>query len=221
VRSVVAHHVVRAAQLPTVRPAYAAGGRAALATIGSMIVGQAIGHPYAGTWMGLAGFNMSLGDKGGSRLTRVRAMGASLVAGALGAAAGAIAGRAGWSAVALGALWALAAGLARTWGSAAASAGVVSLATFVISIASPEPSVTAVLERAAAYGAGGAIAIALALAAWRTRPYRAARVAVGRAYAAVASRDPDARAAIDHARMTLAAVRRGLTSRVRTGWRSA
>lgn len=79
------------------RPAYAAGIRAAIATIGPMVVGDAVGHPTAGMWMGLAGFNVSLGDKGGSRRTR-GAMSGSLIFGALGAAAGAVAGRHGWSA---------------------------------------------------------------------------------------------------------------------------
>jgi hypothetical protein len=201
------------------RPAYAAGIRAAIATIGPMVVGDAVGHPAAGMWMGLAGFNVSLGDKGGSRRTRFRAMSGSLIFGALGAAAGAAAGRHGWSAVVVGALRALGAGLARSWGQPAANAGVVSLATFVISISAPLPSSVETLERGAAYIAGGALAMVLALLVWRTRPYRTARLAVARAYDAIAAQAPDARDSIDQARMTLAAVRSGLQGELPRGER--
>lgn len=192
------------------RPAWAAGIRASIATIVPMVAGPALGHTEAGLWMGLAGFNVCLADKGGALRVRFRAMCVSLICGSIFSALGGIVGRSMVASVIAIALLSLAAGLARSWGQVATNAGVVALAVYVVSIAYPAPTLLAAVERGGWYAAGGLFALALALLVWRTRPYRTARLAVARALRAIAAHASNRREIIDDARMTLAAVRRGL-----------
>jgi uncharacterized membrane protein YccC len=105
---------------------------------------------------------------------------------------------------------ALLAGLARTWGPVAIGAGIVSMATYIVSIGYPSPHPRDALLRTAAVIAGGLFAMALTLLASPNRPYRPARAAVARAFRAIAAGDSEAaRQAVIDARMTLAALRRG------------
>ncbi|MBV9494250.1 MAG: FUSC family protein [Acidobacteria bacterium] len=199
----------RVMQVTGVRPAYAAGLRAAVATVVPIVVGASLGWSEA-LWMGLSGFNTSLGDKGGPWRVRARAMLFSLVFGAVAVFLGALAGRKQWSAVVGMALVAILAGLARSWGPAAVGAGIVSMATYIVSIAYPAPHAMDLLLRPAAVVAGGIFAILLAVLSAPNRPYRPARAAVARAFRALAVGDRDAaQQAILEARMTLAALRRG------------
>ena len=108
-------HVSRAAQW-TARPSYANGIRAAISTLVPILVGIRYGWHSAPVWMGLAGFNTSLADRGGAFRTRAAAMSAAALFGILAASSGAIAGRHVLTAVLAMALWSLGAGLARAWG---------------------------------------------------------------------------------------------------------
>src|SRR4051812_45792313 len=69
-------HSVRAAtELARARPAYAAGVRAAIATVVPLLVAQLF-HLGGATWMSLGGFNGALADRGGPYRTRATTMGA-------------------------------------------------------------------------------------------------------------------------------------------------
>ncbi len=99
-RAVVRTHFTQAAQVATSRLAYAAGLRAAIATVAPIIAGQVFGWPDV-MWMGLAGFNVALSDKGGTLRTRMTSMLAPVLYGALAAVAGAFAGRYAWMSIAM------------------------------------------------------------------------------------------------------------------------
>lgn len=219
-------HFSQAAKVATSRPAYAAGLRAAIATVAPIVAGQLFGWPGA-MWMGLAGFNVALSDKGGTLRTRLTSMLAPALYGALAAVAGAFAGRYAWMSIPLVALWAFAAGMARTWGAIATTTGIISFVTFIVSLEVPAPTMAAALERGLAILAGSAFAMALALLVWPVRIYRPVRRAVARAYrviaAAAISADRSAmnlaRQEIDDARMALASLRRGLNGETPRGER--
>ena len=101
----------------------------------------------------------------------------------------------------------------------ATGVGVISVATFVVSIGMPAPNLAEASLRGGSVAAGSAFAIAVALLVWPIRLFLPARLAVAHAYRALANvarsasdaatRD-EARQAIDAARRTLAGLRRGL-----------
>src|SRR3954471_10091917 len=73
-----APNVRAATAVAPARPAYAAGFRAALATVVPLLVAQVF-HLSGGTWMSLAGFSGALADKGGAYDSRAATI-ASLTA---------------------------------------------------------------------------------------------------------------------------------------------
>ena len=210
-------HFTQAALVTTSKPAYAAGVRAAIATMGPIVVGANLGWHEA-VWMGLAGFNAVLADKGGALRTRVMSMGSAAVYGAIAAAAGGLAAQRAWSAILTIAVFALAAGLARTYGAIGTTTGVVALATFIVSVAAPSRTLVDALGRGEGILLGSAFAMLLALAIWPVRPYRPARFAVARIYRALADGE-DVHQLIDAGRMSLAALRRGLNAETPRGER--
>src|SRR5436190_20899600 len=70
-----ARNVRAATVVAPVRPAYAAGFRAALATVVPLLAAQAL-KLTGGTWMSLAGFSGAIVDKGGADTTRAAAIAA-------------------------------------------------------------------------------------------------------------------------------------------------
>jgi uncharacterized membrane protein YccC len=204
-------HLVQATQVASARPAFGAGLRAAIATVSPLLIGSVLGWPNA-AWMGLAGFSVALGDKGGLLRTRLEAMLPAAFFGALSAVAGAIAGQHPATAVALFAAWALAAGVARSYGAAATGTGILSLATLVVSTEQPVRTLEEALHRGGAVLAGSAFAIAISLLLGRFRLYAPARRAVARVYRLLAENAPreEIREAIAAARGTLTQLRRGL-----------
>jgi len=201
-------HLAQATQVTTTRPAYASGLRAAIATVGPLLIGAAMGWPNA-AWMGLAGFNVALVDKGGDLRTRLGAMLPATVFGTLAAVIGAIAGRHPVSALVVLALWAIGAGVARSYGAAAIGVGILSLATLVISTEQPAANLADALHRGIAILGGALFAIALSLLLGRFRLYRPARLAVARVYRLLAAHE-DVRDAVSNARRTLTELRRGM-----------
>lgn len=213
-----------------VRPAVAAGFRAALATVVPIIASQALARPEL-AWTGLAGFLAALVDRGGAYRTRARAMaGFVLAATALGSAA-ALVGASTPAVVSFAFAAATVLGFARVWGPGAATAGSCALVLTLVSLAQPA-SPEAALARGGWVALGGAWAMLLALFLWPVRLYRPARLAVGKAVRALAAyldglaplsarptTDADAatlgrqrgvvRQALEDARATLAATRRG------------
>ena len=179
-------HTVRAAtSLSAARPAYAAGLRAAVATVVPLVVDQLF-RTGGGTWMSLGGFNAALADRGGPYRVRAVTMAAVALNVTVAVMLGTLAsGRIG-IAIPLTFAVALAASLARVWGAAGASVGGASLSTFVIALAFPPASLAEALTRPAFSIAGGLWAMAIALIVWPLQPYRPARLAVSACYRALA-----------------------------------
>ncbi len=221
--------VREATALERARPAYAAGIRAAVATVAPLVVDQIFGLG-GGTWMSLGGFSGALSDRGGSYRTRAGTMGILTLVAACTVALGSLAGSRLAFAIPVTFLVAILASLARVWGSPGISIGSASLSSFVIALAFPVSHPREALVRGAFVVVGGAGAMLIALVLWPLRPYRPARVAVAGCYRALADYVDDVargfreagvegatvpagsarvRAALEHARAVFTTLRRG------------
>lgn len=226
---VAARNVRAATAVAPVRPAYAAGLRAALATVVPLILAQTL-HLTGGTWMSLAGFSGAIVDKGGAYRARAAAIALLTGFGAIAVFIGGVAWHYLPIAVALTFVVALVCALGRAWGNTGASVGGSVLNMFVISLAFPAATVTDALGRAGYALLGGGWAALIALVLWPIRPYRPARLAIAECYrrlaqyveqVATAIESPSAgadafpagslsvRAALENGRATLAAIRKG------------
>src|SRR3954466_1105039 len=171
-------HDARAASgVALVRPAYAGGIRAALATVAPIVFTMLVPLPAgAGTWMSLAGLNGALIDRGGPYRTRAALMSVLAVASAVAVLIGSVIGGHAVLAVIATFVVALLCGLARGWTDVGPGFGVTILVTFAIAIAVPSATVSGALVRAAFILAGGAWAMLLAIVLWPLRPYRPVRL---------------------------------------------
>lgn len=224
------HTVREATALAPIRPAYAAGVRAAIATVWPLVLlGQS--YPDAAMWMSIGGFNGALADRGGPYRTRAATMGAVTLGIAIAAALGTLAGGRLFVAIAVTFLVALIASLARVWGMAGATVGGSALTTYVIALAFPAAGIGEAFTRSGYAIAGGLGAMVIALILWPLQPYRPARLAVGRGYRSLAGYADDVgrhiqaidvrasselpagsatvRGALEDARLVLARMRRG------------
>jgi uncharacterized membrane protein YccC len=179
------HHLRTAASLGARRPAYAAGLRAALATMVPVIAGASL-PGEAATWMSLAGFNGALNDRGGSYRTRAATMGALTLAGAIAVGLGALVHGHEVAAIVMTFVVAVVCALARVWGSAGAGIGGAVLCSYLISVAVPPDGLAEAIHRGGYAIAGGAWAMLISLVLWPLRPYRPLRLAVAACYRAVA-----------------------------------
>jgi uncharacterized membrane protein YccC len=178
-------HTVRAAtSLSAARPAYAAGVRAAIATVMPLVVDQLL-RTGNGTWMSLGGFNVALADRGGPYRIRAATLSAVGLCCALAMMLGTLASNHIAIALPLTFAVALAASLARVWGVAGTSAGTAALTAYVVALAFPPASMTEVFARPAFAIVGGLWAMAIALVLWPLQPYKPARLAVGASYRAL------------------------------------
>jgi uncharacterized membrane protein YccC len=226
---VAARNVRAATVVAPVRPAYAAGFRAALATVVPLLVAHAL-RLSGGTWMSLAGFSGAIADRGGAYTTRAAAIAALTGFGAIAVFIGAVASQELPIAVALTFAVALVCALGRAWGNAGASVGGSVLNMYVISLAYPAPTLADAFVRPGYAIAGGAWAALVALVLWPIRPYRPARLALGDTLRKLADYVDEiakplasgkaaddalpagslvVRAALEHTRAVLAAIRRG------------
>ena len=221
---------VRAATVVApVRPAYAAGFRAALATVVPLIIGHAL-RLSGGTWMSLAGFSGAIADKGGAYASRASAIAALTGFGAISVLLGALASHHLVVAVPLTFAVALVCALGRAWGNTGATVGGSVLNMFVISLAFSSTSLAEAAGRLGYVIVGGSWSAFLALVLWPVQPYRPARLALADALRKLAGyvsevveplASPTAavdalpagsltvRAALEHASAVLAAIRRG------------
>jgi uncharacterized membrane protein YccC len=220
---------VRAATaLAPARPDFAAGLRAAIATVAPLLADHLLSLG-GGTWMSLAGFSGALADKGGPYRTRAATLAALTVAGASAAVLGTLGAIHPALAVPLSFLVAVACSLGRAYGIAGASVGVASLSIYVIALAYPPEAGTALVAaaftRAGFVLVGSAWAMLVALVLWPLRPFRPVRLAVAAAYRALADyadevaaasrrsetapNPPRVRVALEVAHAALATVRRG------------
>ncbi|MFL5562246.1 MAG: FUSC family protein [Gemmatimonadaceae bacterium] len=179
------HHLRAAASLGATRPAYAAGLRAAVATMVPVIAGASL-PGEAATWMSLAGFNGALNDRGGSYRTRAVTMGVLTVTAAIGVGLGALVHGRVVAAIAVTFVVAIVCALARVWGSAGAGIGGAVLCSYLISLAVPPNDLGEALHRGGFAIVGGVWAMLIALVLWPLRPYRPVRLAVAACYRAVA-----------------------------------
>lgn len=213
------HGPVRELARWAARPNLGAGLRAAVATVAPVLAAHALGIGGA-SWAGLAGFVTAIADKGGAYRTRAETMGALALAVALGGVLGAVASVHPAASIPAILLWATAGAMLRAFGAGAGSVGTSMTIAFVISLSTPQAGAAAVLERGAMLLAGSAVAMALSLFLWPIRAYRPARHAVAECWRAlagyadaVAAGEPRDfarfRAALEAARATLAATRRG------------
>jgi uncharacterized membrane protein YccC len=225
-------HTVRAATaLARARPAYAAGVRAAVATVVPLVLAQMLGLVGGATWMSLGGFNGALADRGGPYRTRAMTMGAVTLCCACALVIGTLASGHIALAIPLTFAVAFATSLGRAWGTPGVSVGGATLTAFVIALALPPAAGDGPIARAAYDVVGGLWAMAIALVLWPLQPYRPARLAVAHSYRALAAYAADValhlratlatdtselpagsaavRGALEDARLTLAQSRRG------------
>lgn len=181
-------HDARAASgVAHVRPAYAGGVRAAIATVAPIVFSMLVAMPAgAGTWMSLAGLNGAIIDRGGPYRMRAAMMSTLAVASAVAVFVGSLVGGHTIPAIAATFIIALLCGLARGWVDVGPGFGVTILVTFSIAVALPSPTVNGALLRAAFILVGGAWAMVLAIVLWPLRPYRPVRQRVADCYRAIA-----------------------------------
>ncbi|MBA3659207.1 MAG: FUSC family protein, partial [Gemmatimonadales bacterium] len=122
------HEVRAAAALEPARPAWAAGLRAAIATVVPLVVDALFGVG-GGTWMSLAGFSNALADRGGPYRTRAVTMAVLTCAAAAAAALGTLGAVHAGLAAPLAFAVAVGCSLARVWGNAGAGVGGAALST--------------------------------------------------------------------------------------------
>ena len=234
---IAARNVRAATAVAPARPAYAAGLRAALATVVPLLAAQMFNLSGA-TWMSVAGFSGALADRGGSYRSRAGTIACVTGFGTIVVLLGAIVSHELMVAVVLTLAVAVVCGLGRAWGNSGAAVGVSVLNMFVISLAWPALGPSDALGRAAYTLLGGAWAALLALVLWPIRPYRPARLAMGECYRTLAdyvtqvvraleSTTPSddslpagslvVRAALENVRATLATIRRGRTGETSRG----
>ncbi len=223
------HDVTTASQLAHARPAYAAGIRAAIATVAPLLF-TAVLPAGASTWMSLAGLNGALIDRGGPYRMRAMVMSALAVGSAIAVFIGSVLGGHVVAAVISTFIIALLCGMLRAWTEIGPGFGVTILVSFAIALAIPSPSIEAAAVRGVFILAGGAWAMLLAIVLWPLRPYRPVRLRIAECYRAIARyveaatmelgggpHDPVAltshvaavRTSIEAARTTLALSRRG------------
>lgn len=211
-----------------VRLTFAAGLRAGVAMIVPLVMAEVL-HAPAVAGAGLAGFLVSIVDKGGAYRTRASAMAWATLGACVASGLGGLAGVRLDASLLLAFVGATALSFVRVYGGAAVSAGMITLVLLLVFLARPDPSVANALERGACAGAGGLWAMLLALSLWPVRLYRPARLAVARVLrstasyatgvatlpmdeassAALRSERAAFRTAIEEARSTLAATRKG------------
>ena len=210
----------------------AAGTRAATASALPVLAGELLHRPEL-NWIAIIGFWTCLADVGGSNRTRTLSMGSFTLFAALGNLLSFFVQDSTPLAVLLVLLWSFGASMARLFGNAATTVGVLLTTDVLVSIGIPDADLRAAVGRAVLTIGGGLWAMALALILWPVHPNAASRRAIGACWRSVADyaaalgqvhgrADPSeaewgrvvrerrnhVRAAIETARATLAGTRR-------------
>ncbi|HEY4217902.1 MAG TPA: FUSC family protein [Gemmatimonadaceae bacterium] len=179
------HDARVASELAKARPAYAAGFRAAVATVTPLLADHWFGTG-GGAWMSLAGLNGALIDRGGPYRMRAATMSMLAVASSVTVLIAAAAAGHPWAAVPVAFVVAFACGLMRAWPDVGTGFGVTILITFAIALSVPVASVSAALSRSGFVLIGGGWALLIAVVVWPLQPYRPVRLAVAACYRALA-----------------------------------
>jgi uncharacterized membrane protein YccC len=229
-------HAKEVARFAPVRPAVKAGLRAAIATLLPVLVASVF--QLSGViWLSVGGFNTSFADRGGSYRSRASSMGAVALTGALSVFVGGLAGRHPILAIPVALFWVTACSYAGVYGATAGFVGNIAASAFVISLALPASGFLDALGRVGYLIAGACWAMVLSLVLWPIRPYRPARLALGRcfrtlsefagevarlstgadgaAWQALVGLHGRMRETLEEARNTLAATRRGRSESAR------
>ncbi len=210
-----------------------AGIRSGLACCAPLLLAEWLATPGL-SWTAIIAFWTCLVDPGGPSHTRVRTIGGFACGAILGCFLAVIVQPYLWLSAAFAMIWCFAAVFARVWGDAAASAGTLLSIAVLVALGQDQPSsITAALDFAGLTLAGAVWAMLLTLVIWRQHPYAPARAAVAAVFREAAAyaraladlrlgqarnADPDrisarrraaARDAIEAARATLIATRRG------------
>ncbi|MDB4977776.1 MAG: hypothetical protein JWN48_6117 [Myxococcaceae bacterium] len=166
-----------ALRIAPVRPNYAAGVRAGIATTFPLLLLGLTG--MAGlTWTSLAGFNSVLVDKGGAYRTRALSIFSLALSGSFVVTLGSLAAKHPWAAVPLVLAVVFAGGFARLFGAEATSVGVTTSVAFVVALTRPAPDFVSALAAGGFFLLGSLWAAFISLVLWPLRPYRPASEAI-------------------------------------------
>ena len=167
------------------RPDYAAGLRAATATVVPLALGEAMGRPQL-LWVALGGWLTTFADPGGPYPLRAATLFAYALAGAASVVAGTLCATHPWTGVVALFFWATGCALLRVYGEAAGGVGTLSLIAYAIALGTPASDLRSLALRAVLFVAGALWAAALALMLWPVHPYRPVRRAVADCHRALA-----------------------------------
>lgn len=156
----------------------AAGTRAATASALPVLAGELLHQPNL-NWVAIVGFWTCLTDVGGSTRTRMLSMGSFTLFAAIGNLAAFSVQDSMVLTVLLVLVWCFFASLARLFGNAATTVGVLLATDVLVSIGIPDENLTAATLRAGLTLGGGFWAMALALILWPVHPNAASRRAIG------------------------------------------
>lgn len=167
------------------RPDYAAGLRAATATVVPLVVGEATGRPQL-LWVALGGWLTTFADPGGPYPLRAATLFAYALTGAASMMMGTLCAAHPWTGVGALFFWAAGCALLRVYGEAAGGVGTLSLIAFCIALGAPASDLRSLALRGLLFAAGALWATALALMLWPVHPYRPVRRAVAECHRALA-----------------------------------
>lgn len=206
------------------------GVRAAIATMAPQLAAPWLGLAAA-TWASMGGFAVSLVDKGGAYRTRAVTTASCAVFASLAVLVGSLAAGTMPLEVGVVVVGCFAGMLAGALGPPATSVGTTSAVYLAVAVALPAGSAAEAVGRGLWFAAGGGLAMVIALAVWPIRVYAPARRSVAAVYgmlaeharemaargdagseawrAALTARHRPVRDALEVARATMAAVRRG------------
>ena len=167
------------------RPDFAAGLRAATATVVPLAIGEATGQPQL-TWVALGGWLTTFADPGGPYPLRAATLLAYALTGTASVLAGTLCATHPWTGVVALFFWAAGCALLRVYGEAAGGVGTLSLIGYCIALGTPASDLRSLALRGALFVTGALWAAALALMLWPVHPYRPVRRAVADCHRALA-----------------------------------
>ena len=162
-----------------------AGLRAAFACALPVLAGELSGNNHL-SWVAIAAFWGCLADTGGAWSDRVLAMGSFTLIAAVGCFFGTLVDPYAGAAVGFALLWCFLCSLARVYGNAAATVGLLLNSAILVTLGVPAGGLDEALQLAGLTIAGGLWAMFLALVLWRLQPYGPAVKAVARCWLALA-----------------------------------
>ena len=163
----------------------AAGTRAATASALPVLAGELLHRPEL-NGIAIIGFWTCLADVGGSNRTRTLSMGSFTLFAAIGCLLSFFAQDSTILAVLLVLVWSFGASMARLFGNAATTVGVLLTTDVLVSIGIPDADLRAATMRAVLTLGGGLWAMALALILWPVHPNAASRRAIGACWRSLA-----------------------------------